>query len=57
MFGWSITLFIISIVAAIFGFGGIAASAEGAAKVVFFVALVLAVISFFMGRKSPSALP
>jgi uncharacterized membrane protein YtjA (UPF0391 family) len=51
MFSWVIALFIISIVAAIFGFGGIAAGAADAAKVVFVIALALAVIGFFMNRK------
>jgi uncharacterized membrane protein YtjA (UPF0391 family) len=51
MFGWVIALFLIALVAAVFGFGGIAASAAGAAKIVFFVALALAVIGFFIGRR------
>jgi uncharacterized membrane protein YtjA (UPF0391 family) len=50
MFGWVIALFIIAIIAAVLGFGGIAASAAGIAQVVFWVALVLAVIGFFVGR-------
>jgi uncharacterized membrane protein YtjA (UPF0391 family) len=50
MFGWVIALFVIAIIAAIFGFGGIAASAAGIAQVVFWIALVLAVIGFFVGR-------
>lgn len=52
MFSWVIALFVIAIVAAILGFGGIAASAAGIAKVVFFVALVLAIAGFFMGRRN-----
>ena len=35
---------------ALLGFSGIAASAAGIAQVVFWIALVLAVIGFFMGR-------
>ena len=50
MFSWVIALFVIAIVAAIFGFGGIAASAAGIAKIIFFVALILAVVGFFMNR-------
>ena len=42
--------FVIAIIAAIFGFGGIAASAAGIAKIVFVVALILAVVSFFIRR-------
>jgi uncharacterized membrane protein YtjA (UPF0391 family) len=40
-----ITLLIIAIIAAILGFGGIAGAEVGIAKIVFFVALVLFVIS------------
>ena len=40
-----ITLLIIAIIAAILGFGGIAGAAVGIAKIVFFVALILFVIS------------
>jgi len=50
MFGWVIALFVIAIIAAVLGFGGIAASAAGIAQVVFWIALVLAVIGFFVGR-------
>lgn len=51
MFSWVIALFVVALIAAILGFGGIAASAAGAAKVVFFVALILAIIGFFVGRR------
>jgi uncharacterized membrane protein YtjA (UPF0391 family) len=55
MFYWAIVFLIIAIIAALFGFGGIAASAAGAAKIVFFVAIILAVISFLSGRRTPKA--
>ena len=38
----------------IFGFGGIAASAAGMAKLLFFVFLILALLSFIFGRRVPS---
>jgi len=41
MLGWALTFFIIAIIAAIFGFGGIASAAVGIAQVIFFVAVVL----------------
>ncbi len=53
MFSWAITFFIIALLAAIFGFTGIAASAAGIAKIIFIVALILAVISFAVGRRPP----
>jgi uncharacterized membrane protein YtjA (UPF0391 family) len=52
MLRWSVTFFIIAIVAAIFGFGGIAASAAGIAKVLFFVFVVLFLLSVIFGRRS-----
>ncbi len=50
MFNWVVALFVIAIIAAVLGFGGLAASAAGAAKIVFVVALALAVIGFFVDR-------
>jgi uncharacterized membrane protein YtjA (UPF0391 family) len=51
MLYWAAVFFIIAIVAAIFGFGGLAASAVGLAKILFVVFLVLAGISLLMGRR------
>ena len=51
MLRWSVTFFVIAIIAAIFGFGGIAASAEGIARILFFAFIVLAVISLIFGRR------
>jgi uncharacterized membrane protein YtjA (UPF0391 family) len=50
MLNWSITFFIVALIAAILGFSGIAASAAGIAKVLFFLFLVLFVISLFTRR-------
>jgi uncharacterized membrane protein YtjA (UPF0391 family) len=44
-----VTLLIIALIAAVFGFGGIAGAAVGIAKIVFFVALVLFLISLVAG--------
>jgi uncharacterized membrane protein YtjA (UPF0391 family) len=35
----------------VFGFFGLAASAAGIAKIIFFVALILALVSFVAGRR------
>jgi uncharacterized membrane protein YtjA (UPF0391 family) len=51
----AIALFVLSLVAAIFGFGGISAETAGLAKIAFVVFLVLAAASFVMGRRSLSA--
>jgi len=53
MLSWAITFLIIAIVAAILGFGGIAGTAVGIAKLLFFVFLALFIISLFMGRRTP----
>jgi uncharacterized membrane protein YtjA (UPF0391 family) len=44
-----ITCLVIALIAALLGFGGIAASFMGVAKIVFVVFLVLAVLSFVGG--------
>jgi uncharacterized membrane protein YtjA (UPF0391 family) len=49
MLGLVITLLIVAIVAAIFGFGGIAGAAVGFAKIIFFIAIVLFLISLLAG--------
>ena len=49
MLGLVITLPIIALIAAVLGFGGIAGAAVGIAKIVFFMALVLLVISLIVG--------
>ncbi len=45
MLNWSITFFIVAIIAAVLGFTGVAASAAGIAKILFGVFLVLFVVS------------
>jgi uncharacterized membrane protein YtjA (UPF0391 family) len=49
MLGWAITFLVIALVAALFGFGEIAGVAVEAAKIVFFVAIVLFVVSALFG--------
>jgi uncharacterized membrane protein YtjA (UPF0391 family) len=46
MLGWAVTFLIIALIAAVFGFGGIAAASAGIAKLLFFVFLVTCVIFF-----------
>ena len=47
--GWAVVFLIIALMAAIFGFGGIAAASAGIAKLLFFIFLVLFVISLIFG--------
>ena len=51
MLNWAVTFFVIAIVAAVLGFTRIAGSAIDIAKILFFVFLVLAAVSFILGRK------
>ena len=55
MVNWAITFLVIGLIAAIFGFGVLSGTAMEIAKIVFFVFIVLFIISFFTGRKTPSA--
>jgi len=49
---WAIIFFIVAIIAAVFGFGGIAGDAAWIGQILLFVFLVLAVISLVTGRRS-----
>ena len=50
MLHYAVVFFVIALIAALFGFGGIAADAVSIAQTLFFVFLVLAVISFLFGQ-------
>ncbi len=50
MLKWTLMFLIIAIIAAIFGFGGIVAGATSIAKVLFFIFLVLFLLSLIFGR-------
>jgi uncharacterized membrane protein YtjA (UPF0391 family) len=52
MLSWALAFFIIAIIAAVFGFGGIAAGAAGIAKVLFFLFLIAFLVSFIMGWRA-----
>jgi uncharacterized membrane protein YtjA (UPF0391 family) len=49
MLGWAVTFLIVALIAAGLGFGGIAGVAVEAAKLVFFVAIILFAISAVVG--------
>jgi uncharacterized membrane protein YtjA (UPF0391 family) len=56
MLSWSLTFFVIAIIAAVFGFGGIATGAVGIAKLCFFFFLIAFAVSLIWtvvtGRRS-----
>jgi uncharacterized membrane protein YtjA (UPF0391 family) len=49
MLKWALFFFVISIIAALFGFTGIAAATAGIAKILFFIFLVICVIFLVLG--------
>ncbi|WP_048439010.1 DUF1328 domain-containing protein [Caenimonas sp. SL110] len=53
MLHYAIVFFVIALIAALFGFGGIAAGAVEIAKILFFVFVIMAVVAFVMslGKK------
>ncbi|MBW6097795.1 DUF1328 domain-containing protein [Escherichia coli] len=53
MFRWGIIFLVIALIAAALGFGGLAGTAAGAAKIVFVVRDYSVLVSLFMGRKRP----
>ena len=49
MLGWVVTFLIIALVAGVLGFGGVAGASIEIAKVIFFIAVVLFVVSAVVG--------
>ena len=55
MLYWALIFFIVAVIAAVFGFGGIAAGAVSIAKILFFIFLALFVISLLAhGIRGPT---
>jgi uncharacterized membrane protein YtjA (UPF0391 family) len=52
---WAVVFLVIAVVAALFGFGGVAGTAMEGAKIIFWIAVVLFVISLLFGfmRRGP----
>jgi len=46
---WAVVFLVIAIIAAVFGFGNIAAGAADIAKVLFFIFLAICVLLFILG--------
>ena len=57
MLYWAVVFLVIAIIAALFGFGGIAEASAGIAQILFFVFLVLLIAALVMhfarGRRPP----
>ncbi len=61
MLSWALGFLVVALIAALFGFGGLAAGAASIAKLIFFGFLILAaiaaVVGLVTGRKITDALP
>jgi uncharacterized membrane protein YtjA (UPF0391 family) len=53
MLRWALMFLVIALVAALFGFTNVAGTSMVAAKILFFVFLVLFVVSLVMGSRAP----
>jgi uncharacterized membrane protein YtjA (UPF0391 family) len=49
MLGWVLTLRVVALIAGVLGFGGIAGASMEIAKIIFFVAVVLFLVSIIFG--------
>jgi len=49
MLGWVVTFLIVALVAGILGFGGVAGASIEIAKIIFFIAVILFVVSAVVG--------
>jgi uncharacterized membrane protein YtjA (UPF0391 family) len=49
MLGWVLTFLVVALIAGVLGFGGIAGASIEIAKIIFFVAVVLFLISVIFG--------
>jgi uncharacterized membrane protein YtjA (UPF0391 family) len=49
MLGWAVTFVVIALVAALFGFGGLAGASMGIARLLFFLFLVMFVLMLILG--------
>ena len=49
MLSWALTFLVIALIAAALGFGGLAGAATGIAKILFFVFLIMFIVSLVFG--------
>ena len=53
MLKWSVIFFIVAIIAAVFGFGGLSQDLAGIAKILFFIFLIVFVVTGLMHLMGP----
>lgn len=56
MLKWALIFFVVSLVAALFGFGGIASGAAAIAKILFYIAIFLFVVFLVIGLLAVKAI-
>ena len=49
MLRWALAFFVLALVAALFGFGGLAATSAGIAKTLFYIFLIVFLVSLVFG--------
>lgn len=57
MLNWAVGLLVLALIAAFFGFGGIAGAAAGVAKILFFLFVAGFVIALIFGAGAAAAAP
>ena len=57
MLYWALVFLVIALVAGVLGFGGVYVAAAGIAKILFFIFLVLFIVSLIAGGRGRRALP
>ena len=57
MLHWAIMFLVIALIAALFGFTNVAGTAYGAAQILFFVFLVLFIVSLLFGYRRGAPVP
>lgn len=57
MLYWTAVFFIIALIAAMFGFGGVSSAAGGIAKVLFYLFLIMFVVSLILGLGRKGRVP
>lgn len=53
MLKWALIFFVVALIAALFGFGGIAAGSAFIAKILFFAFLIVAIVTLISGLMRP----
>jgi uncharacterized membrane protein YtjA (UPF0391 family) len=53
MISWAVTFLIIALIAAVFGFSGIAGTAVNIAWILAVIGIIMAIVFFAMGRRPP----